>query len=145
LISVPVVHLGDGSEWGDDGFYIVYRKEKGSEFMNPLFAWIPGPFELIMLFLIGVVLFGRRLPDVGRSLGKTITEFKKGMKGLGDDLDRGKGLDDDFERGDFPPNRPSPPSGPAPKPCPVGPKYPNWPLFGAVDPMDSSSGGTGDC
>ena len=40
-----------------------------------------------MLAVIGVVLFGRRLPDVGRSLGKTITEFKKGMKGLEDNLD----------------------------------------------------------
>jgi sec-independent protein translocase protein TatA len=52
-----------------------------------LFAWIPGPFEMIMLAVIGVVLFGRRLPDVGRSLGKTITEFKKGMKGLEDNFD----------------------------------------------------------
>jgi TatA/E family protein of Tat protein translocase len=37
--------------------------------------------ELVLLAVIGVILFGKRLPDVGRSLGKTITRFKKGMKG----------------------------------------------------------------
>jgi sec-independent protein translocase protein TatA len=35
------------------------------------------------------LLFGRKLPDVGRYLGKGIVEFKKGMKGLEDDVDSG--------------------------------------------------------
>jgi sec-independent protein translocase protein TatA len=52
-----------------------------------LFAWLPGPMEMVVLAVIGVILFGKRLPDVGRSLGKTITEFKKGMKGLEDGMD----------------------------------------------------------
>ena len=43
--------------------------------------------EIIALLVIGVLLFGRRLPEVGRYLGKGIVEFKKGMKGLEDDLD----------------------------------------------------------
>jgi sec-independent protein translocase protein TatA len=43
--------------------------------------------EIVVLVVIGVILFGKRLPDVGRSLGKTLTEFKKGMKGLEDDVD----------------------------------------------------------
>jgi sec-independent protein translocase protein TatA len=34
-----------------------------------------------------VLLFGRRLPEVGRYLGKGIVEFKKGMKGLEDEVD----------------------------------------------------------
>lgn len=41
-----------------------------------------GPTELVIILVIGLLLFGRRLPDVGRSLGRTIVEFKKGMKGL---------------------------------------------------------------
>jgi sec-independent protein translocase protein TatA len=44
-----------------------------------------GP-EIILLLVLGVLLFGRKLPDVGRSLGKTMTEFKKGMKGIEDEV-----------------------------------------------------------
>jgi sec-independent protein translocase protein TatA len=45
-----------------------------------------GPQEIILLLLLGVLLFGRKLPDLGRSIGKTVVEFKKGMKGVEDDL-----------------------------------------------------------
>ncbi len=55
--------------------------------MASLFANFLGPMEIVVLVVIGVILFGKRLPDVGRSLGKTLTEFKKGMKGLEDDVD----------------------------------------------------------
>ncbi len=47
----------------------------------------PGPMEMMILLVIGVLLFGRKLPEVGRSLGKGIVEFKKGLKGLEDDVD----------------------------------------------------------
>lgn len=52
-----------------------------------LFAFFPGlgPWELGVLLILGVLLFGRRLPDVGRYLGKGIMEFKKGIKGLEDE------------------------------------------------------------
>ena len=43
--------------------------------------------EIIVLMIIGVLLFGRRLPEVGRYLGKGIVEFKKGIKGLEDEID----------------------------------------------------------
>jgi len=32
------------------------------------------------------LLFGKRLPEVGKSLGKGIVEFKKGLKGIEDDV-----------------------------------------------------------
>jgi sec-independent protein translocase protein TatA len=46
-----------------------------------------GPFELMVILAIGVLLFGKRLPEVGRSLGKGIVEFKKGLKGVEDEVD----------------------------------------------------------
>jgi sec-independent protein translocase protein TatA len=45
-----------------------------------------GTPEIILLLVIGVVLFGRRLPEIGRSLGKGIVEFKKGLHGLEDEI-----------------------------------------------------------
>ena len=55
---------------------------------TPLFAWIGlGPTEIIIILVLGVLLFGRKLPEVGKYLGKSIVEFKKGMKGLEDNVD----------------------------------------------------------
>ncbi len=40
-----------------------------------------GPQELFWIFLIVLFLFGaKRIPEIGRSIGKGIQEFKKGMK-----------------------------------------------------------------
>lgn len=43
-------------------------------------------FEWLILLALGLLLFGRRLPEVGRSLGKGIVEFKKGLSGIEDDV-----------------------------------------------------------
>ncbi|MGD9635838.1 MAG: twin-arginine translocase TatA/TatE family subunit [Pirellulales bacterium] len=39
-----------------------------------------GPTEMLIVGIIAVILFGNRLPSVARSLGKSMTEFKKGMR-----------------------------------------------------------------
>ncbi|HXF59318.1 MAG TPA: twin-arginine translocase TatA/TatE family subunit [Candidatus Saccharimonadales bacterium] len=40
-----------------------------------------GPQEMFILFLIIILLFGaKRIPEIGRSIGKGIQEFKKGMR-----------------------------------------------------------------
>jgi sec-independent protein translocase protein TatA len=40
-----------------------------------------GPQELFWLFLIVLFIFGaKRIPEIGRSIGKGIQEFKRGMK-----------------------------------------------------------------
>jgi len=37
--------------------------------------------ELLVIFLIVLLVFGaKRLPEIGRSLGKTLAQFRKGMK-----------------------------------------------------------------
>jgi sec-independent protein translocase protein TatA len=58
--------------------------------MTPIFAFLT-PMTIAVLAIVGVILFGRRLPEIGKSLGKTIVEFKKGMHGLEDDMDLGVG------------------------------------------------------
>ena len=40
-----------------------------------------------MLLVLGLLIFGRRLPEVGRSLGRSIVEFKRGIKGIEDDVE----------------------------------------------------------
>lgn len=42
--------------------------------------WFPQGWQLIIVLLIILLLFGHRLPGLARSLGSGITEFKKGLK-----------------------------------------------------------------
>ena len=45
--------------------------------------------EIILILLVALLLFGaKKLPDVGRSLGKGIREFKKALKGIEEDIDK---------------------------------------------------------
>lgn len=42
----------------------------------------PGFYEMLIIGVIALLLFGKRLPEVARSLGKGIVEFKKGVQGI---------------------------------------------------------------
>ncbi|MEO1237612.1 MAG: twin-arginine translocase TatA/TatE family subunit [Planctomycetota bacterium] len=57
---------------------------------TPLLIAFLGPIgwpEMVILAILGVLIFGKRLPEVGKSVGKGIVEFKKGLSGVEDDLD----------------------------------------------------------
>jgi sec-independent protein translocase protein TatA len=50
-----------------------------------------GPLELLVVGIIALIVLGpKRLPEVGRSLGKGIREFKDSMAGLTDDEEEKK-------------------------------------------------------
>lgn len=59
-----------------------------------------GMGEIIVLLVIGVLLFGKRLPEVGRSVGKVIVDFKRSMSGFEESIHSGN-----FER-ELPPPPP---------------------------------------
>jgi len=54
--------------------------------LTPLAIGMPGVTEWIVIGAIGLLIFGKRLPEVGRSLGKGIVEFKKGLAGIDEDI-----------------------------------------------------------
>jgi sec-independent protein translocase protein TatA len=44
-----------------------------------------GPFELLFLGLLAVVIFGpQKLPEIGRSIGRSMREFKESVSGVTD-------------------------------------------------------------
>ena len=51
----------------------------------------PGPVEIIVILVVALLIFGRRLPEIARNVGKSLTEFKKG-------INEAKETKDEFER-----------------------------------------------
>jgi sec-independent protein translocase protein TatA len=51
--------------------------------------------EMVVIGILALLIFGKRLPEVGRSLGKGIVEFKKGLRDTGDDI---KTIDSDARK-----------------------------------------------
>jgi sec-independent protein translocase protein TatA len=45
-----------------------------------------GPTEMVIIGVVAVLLFGSKLPEVARSMGKSVVEFKKGIRGVEDEL-----------------------------------------------------------
>lgn len=55
-----------------------------------MLAFLPGgsigPVEMMVFGILALLLFGKRLPEVAKSLGKGMVEFKRGIKGVQDEF-----------------------------------------------------------
>ncbi len=48
---------------------------------------MPGGWEWLIILIVALLIFGKRLPEVMKSLGRGIVEFKKGVKGVEEEVD----------------------------------------------------------
>jgi len=53
-----------------------------------MIAWTLGPTEIFVILVLVLLLFGaKRLPELARSLGQGIREFRKSVKEISEDTD----------------------------------------------------------
>ena len=64
--------------------------------ISVLMLGVPGGYEWILILLVALLFFGKRIPGVARSLGSGISEFKAGLREGSDDAR--KKLDEDSDK-----------------------------------------------
>ena len=76
--------------------------------------------ELIIIFVIALIIFGpRKLPELGRSLGKSLAEFKKASNELRSTLEEEIRVEEHQQRTNV--ESPKPTAAQAPAPTPLSP------------------------
>lgn|SRR5262245_52285072 len=89
--------------------------------------------HIIVLLVLGVLLFGKRLPEVGRSVGKVLMELKKSLNSFEQNLETG---DFGFRQESRPPAPPQP--RPPQRVAPTGRKFEDAPASAPDSPPPSS-------
>src|SRR5688572_32633340 len=52
------------------------------------FLSMPMGAEWLVIAALGLLIFGKRLPEVGKGIGQAIVQFKKGLKSVEDDIEQ---------------------------------------------------------
>jgi sec-independent protein translocase protein TatA len=53
-----------------------------------------GSSELLVVLVVVFIFFGpKKLPEIGKSIGKAMKEFKGAMKGMQDDIEKATKID----------------------------------------------------
>lgn len=50
------------------------------------FIGLPNGMEWIVILIVALLIFGKRLPSVAKGLGEGIVQFKKGLKGVTEEV-----------------------------------------------------------
>ncbi len=53
-----------------------------------MFENIGGTELLVVLFVVFIFFGPKKLPEIGKNLGKAVREFKSAMKGIQDDIEK---------------------------------------------------------
>ena len=47
---------------------------------------MPGPFEMVIIAGLALLIFGKRVPEVARNMGLAIKGFQQGLKSTGEEV-----------------------------------------------------------
>jgi len=62
-------------------------------FLFDIVGGIIGPWQVVIIIVIALLIFGKRLPEIARSLGRSLTEFRKGLKETKDEIENAANAD----------------------------------------------------
>lgn len=62
--------------------------------LGHVFAFLPtlGFYEMFLLLVVGLLLYGRNLPQAGRTLGRFVAQLKRGFQDFKDQMDRDESI-----------------------------------------------------
>ena len=56
--------------------------------LNPLAIAMPQGAEWLVILALGLLIFGKRLPEVGKGIGQAISKFKQGLNSTDDEIEQ---------------------------------------------------------
>lgn len=65
------------------------------------------PMDIAVIAILALLLFGKRLPDLAKSLGKSIVEFKKGLNQTTEEIKKSTSMDAPADTPEIPQAKPT--------------------------------------